>query len=111
MIDIKLLFQILSTAVIIGVIILQKKQLQFSRKNIGYIAAYMFWMIHGLVFYLFVFLNNLDTFSIYELIPSNTWSSTLRFHGLSTVFFVEISRYKLLKLQYKEEGTKNGRNS
>ena len=101
MVDIKMVFQTLSTFTILGVLYLQIKQLYITKENIGYVLATMIWMLHALTFYFFVFLYNNGIYNLFDIIPSNAWSSGLRFHGYAIIFSLELSRYQLLKLKNK----------
>lgn len=100
--EMRTILQFASVAIIIATMIIQMKHLTLSTRNIGYVLAFTFWLFHALIFYVFVFLNQFGIFSVYNIIPSNTWSSGLRFHGFVTVFGVELSR--LLTLKFKKDG-------
>jgi len=100
--EMRIIFQGMSVLLIISTMIIEIKQLTISRNNIGYILAFTIWLLHSLIFYIFVFLDFFGVYYIYDKIPSNTWSSGLRFHGFVTILCVELSRLQTLKL--KKEG-------
>ena len=52
----------------------------------------IFFMLHAITFYVFIFLKNQGIVSIQQ--HTNLWSSVLRFHGLSTFLLLEAYGYR-----------------
>jgi len=96
------IFQILGFIAIWIIFIIQIKRIKENRKNLGYKLAIGFWMMHAIAFYIAVFLVLLfpDTFTSHNF---TTWSSGLRFHAYTTIAAIEVSRYKLEKLEEAAE--------
>ena len=84
---------ILIALVFIALQVVQKR----DRNVMLWLLPIAIWMIHGLLFYVTLFINR----SV-ELIPGvsyTVWSSVLRLHGYITIASIEIAQWYLNRLE------------
>lgn len=96
--------QIISMIVVIAIIILEVLQMRQQPYNMYWFIPLLAWMIHGLIFYITLFLDRAGMIPL-PINPSYTeWSSILRLHGYLTIFIVEYNRWKCHHNKVRKNG-------
>lgn len=108
MTEISLLFEIIQGAALICAIatlyFIIKRQKYHKGYELNFDIPVILWMIHAIIYYIFVFLVRYP-FAEYDSNFSFTaWSTALRFHGYATYLIIEITRYIKERIKYGTYG-------
>lgn len=96
--------QIFSMLVVLAIIIMEVLQMHQQPQNIYWFIPLLAWMIHGLIFYVVLFLDRAGLIPLPIDPVYTSWSSVLRLHGYLTIFVVEYNRWKC----HRDKAGKNG---
>lgn len=86
--------QVFSLVVVFGIIVMEVLQMRQQPHNQYWFIPLLAWMIHGLIFYMVLFLDRADLIPLPFNPIYTEWSSILRLHGYLTIFAVEYNRWQ-----------------
>jgi Ca2+/Na+ antiporter len=104
MTEISLLFEILQGATLICAIATLcftiKRQKYQKKYELNFDIPVFLWMIHAIIYYVFVFLVRYPYHQYDSSFSFTSWSTVLRFHGFATYLIIEITKYAKEKIKY-----------
>lgn len=96
--------QVTSLIVVLAIILMEVLQMRQQPNKLYWFIPLLAWMIHGLFFYIILFMDR-EGLILPPIDPSYTvWSSILRLHGYLTIFIIEYNRWKCHRNKVGNDG-------